>query len=90
MNKADSLFKATNLLSYFEQLKETTKVNATYSYNDAEHIFEVHVEERSDELESRLESVLEIYKPDISVEETNKGKTYYRIAVPGLMQDLED
>lgn len=87
MGKIDDMFKASHLRSYFEGIDKIERINI--NYNGDEHIYELHINGRDDKLESKLEQSLSVYGPEITYEYTQDGNPYYRVAVSGLMRDLE-
>lgn len=88
MGKIDDMFKASHLNSYFEGIDKIERININYT--GEEHIYELHVNDRDETLESKLEQSLSVYGPKITYEYTQDGNPYYRVAVSGLIQDLDN
>jgi len=88
MGKISDMFKASNLEEYFDQLDGIRRVN-TY-YDGDLHIYELHVDSQDEELESRIKQTLSVYDPELKSERTQDGNPYYRVAVSGLIRDIEE
>lgn len=78
----DDLLSVSHVQSHLESYDEAEDVLVNGEHG--EHVFEVIVEEKTDEIEAKLEAHLNQYGPTITSEVREDGRPYYRIEITGL------
>lgn len=80
VNTIESELKQTN---YFTRILHIKLVDDTRF----DYLFEAYFSSRnpdSESIKSEMQETFDIYKPEISVEETNKGEVYLSIKLSGI------
>lgn len=85
--KIDDILCKSYVTQKMESYKCVESINHKINKNNGHHIFELYVNEKNDDIKTKLNNDFvnnEIYNGNIYEEKTNKNITYYKVEIKYL------